>query len=195
MQILVHRNLVHRNLVRTRPVAPVAAAMLMSLLLLSCGGSNDSGETGSEATSPDEIAAAGSEEEFNIPQEPDSFGGTVLKEEDPSATDTSAITAGIIVTSPSLSQGAIKISSAGVPETGWVVIHADGPEGKILGSAPLFGPLNPAVEVPVGDAVATGSQLWAGVYQDLGVADTFEPGIDEPFMEGSEPVGVAFTLE
>lgn len=184
----------YSNLWHSLSVAPVAAAMLIALLVVSCGGSPESGETSGETTSSEDIAAGG-EEEFNIPVEPDSFGGTELKEEDPSATDNSAITANIIVTSPSLDQGAIKISSAGVPETGWVVIHADGPEGKVLGYEPLFGPLNPALTVQVGDGVAAGSQLWAGVYQDLGEAGTFEPGTDEPFIDGSEPVGVAFTLE
>lgn len=180
-----------QNLFRNRSVAPFAAAMLIFLPLVGCGGSTDSGEAASSATTP----AEGSAEEFNIPDEPDSFGGTVLKEEDASANETSAIEANIRVNSQSPVQGVINIASAGVPETGWVVVHADSPEGEILGYTELLGPLNPTLTVEIGDAVAAGSQLWAGVYQDLGEAGKFEPGTDEPFMKGNEPVGAAFTIE
>jgi len=174
----------------SRFLAPIAVAALT----VSCGGATDSEGAGEATNSAGELAE-GSGEEFSIPQEPDSFGGTELKEEDASANETSAVAASIGVESQALEAGTVTIESAGVPETGWVVVHADSPDGDVLGYEQLLGPLNPFVSVAVGDSVAAGSQLWAGVYQDLGTADTFEPGTDEPFMDGGEPLGAAFTIE
>lgn len=186
-----------RTTLRDRSLGLIAITTAVSMLAVSCGSSPDTGSTADDATgSADEIVVEGAEEEYNTPQEPDSFGnGAVLEEEDAGAIDNSPITASISVESQSLTQGGINIESAGVPETGWVVLHADGPEGEVLGYEQLFGPLNPSITIEVGDGVAAGSQLWAGVYQDMGEADTFEPGIDQPFSEGSEPVGTAFTVE
>lgn len=180
---------------RDRTVGLIATVAAVSILSVSCGNAPDSNEGGNEAAgSSDEIVAEGSEEEFNIPQEPDSFGETIELEEE-GAIDTSPITASISVESQSVSQGAITIDSAGVPETGWVVLHVDGPNGEVLGYEELFGPLNPSITLEVGETVSTGSQLWAGVYQDMGEASTFEPGVDQPFTDGSGPIGTAFTVE
>ncbi|NJN32635.1 MAG: hypothetical protein HC824_21120 [Synechococcales cyanobacterium RM1_1_8] len=170
-------------------------------MLVSCGDQPSapedaaSSQANSATTSSETPAAEGPSEQFNAPKETDIAEGG-LKEEDPTATIANAtINASIEVEAQSLSQGAVLIDGASVPETGWVVIHEGSATGAVLGQSQVFGALNPRIRIPLSKEVPAGAELYAGLYEDLGTANTYEPGTDKPFTAAGAPVGAAFKIE
>lgn len=92
--------------------------------------------------------------------------------------------------------GQVVVTSASVPEAGWVALHADedGLPGLILGQTPLQPGDSEDVVITFDWRQATPT-LHALLYQDLGLAGSFEPEtVDEPYLVQGEPIGAAFTV-
>ncbi len=91
--------------------------------------------------------------------------------------------------------GQVVVTSASVPEAGWVALHADedGEPGPVLGQTPLQPGDSENVVITFDWRQATPT-LHALLYQDLGIAGSFEPEtVDEPYLIQGEPVGATFT--
>ncbi len=103
---------------------------------------------------------------------------------------------GLVVEEQAVDEGQVVVTSASVPEAGWVALHADddGEPGRILGQTPLQPGESEDVVITFDWRQATPT-LHALLYQDLGLAGSFEPEtVDEPYLVQGEPIGATFAV-
>jgi len=95
--------------------------------------------------------------------------------------------------------GTVMISSAVIPQAGWLVIHAvvNGQPGPTVGIAPLQAGQNQNVSVMI-DALGATPQLMAELHQDTGTTGMYEfdvkPDTDLPVTQNGQPVQAGFQI-
>lgn len=92
-------------------------------------------------------------------------------------------------------EGLVQVTSATVPETGWIALHADegGEPGQILGQTPLAPGEHSDVVITFDWHRAT-TPMHLLLYEDLGVAGRFEPEtVDAPFTYQGNPISATFS--
>ena len=98
---------------------------------------------------------------------------------------------------PLAEDGALTIASVAVPDSAWLVIHAqhDGQVGEVLGFTAVTAGQNNDIIVTLDPLQAT-PRLVAILHQDAGETDQFEfPGPDDPWLEDGEAVSVGFSVD
>lgn len=114
----------------------------------------------------------------------------------PTATATPLLPAVAAIEQAVDEDGTVVISSAILPEAGWVVVYSDegGEPGEVLGYAATGPGSSRDIPVTIDPYMATDT-LHVRLHEDAGEAGEFEfPGPDEP-VPGEEPVTTAFTVD